>query len=56
MIPHLFYYQLVVLGLLWLCIILGLDHGVGHLGEMMLQKRSASTAVWVETRKLPRHP
>ncbi len=56
MIPHLFYYQLVVLELLWLCIILGLDHGVGHLGEMMLQKRSASTAVRVETRKLPRHP
>ena len=56
MIPHLFYYQLVVLGLLWLCIILGLDYGVGHLGEMMLQKRSTSTAVRVETKKPPRHP
>jgi hypothetical protein len=35
---------------------IGLDHGIGHLVSMTSQKRSDSTAVRVETRKLPRHP
>jgi hypothetical protein len=37
-------------------VILGLDHGTGHLIEITPQKRNASTSVRVDSKKLPRHP
>src|SRR4029450_11605076 len=53
MIPHLFYYQLVVLGLLWLCVML---HAVWPSRGAESQPRAAEAAPLKSKRKRSREP
>ena len=53
MIPHLFYYQLVVLGLLWLCVML---HAVWPSRGAESQPRPAEAAPLKSKRKRSREP